>query len=73
MMGVPALVAGLKNELYLTKQLMEKTGFWCVDVNLEKLKVTLMQPTEGPVKSPLSVHLSVFPCASSTFFSGMGH
>ena len=52
---------------------MEKTGFWCVDVNLEKLKVTLMQPTEGPVKSPLSVHLSVFPCASSTFFSGMGH
>ena len=31
------------------------------------------RPTEGPIKSPLSVSLSVCPPVSSAFFSEMAH
>ena len=38
-MGVCTLVAGL---IYLTKKLMEQTGFWSVDINSGTLKVSLI-------------------------------
>ena len=39
--GCPTLIAGLQNWLYLIKELMELTGFWCVDINSGKLEVGL--------------------------------
>ena len=38
-MGVATLVSGLKNWLYVKKELMEQTDFWGVHENSEKPKI----------------------------------
>ena len=75
-MGAFTLVAGLENcgGLNLAKKLMGQTGFWCVDINLGKLKVGLIT---GPLSYGGSYKITVVclsvPSVSSAFFSGMTH
>ena len=78
-MCVPTLVAEIYNWLYLTKKLIEYTGFWCFDINSGKFKVALIigaPSNRGSYKTMvacLSFHLSVHPSISSAFSSGIGY